>query len=171
MLATLLRNKRLVSGFLGALVLIHVLWDYFGGGITVHHLLAREDMPGISNAWGIFTVTLLAYYTLHRIEIRYQRKDAHVWLGFAGGLVLGLTMAVLWEAGWQEPLPYLLWSPVLLAFFLPVHRAECLLGFVLGMAYTFGGVLPVLFGGVLCLITFLIHRLLRGGFLRLLERM
>jgi hypothetical protein len=46
------------------------------------------------------------------------------------------------------------------AFFFPIYRAECLLGFVLGMTYTFGGVLPIIIGTVLVLITGAIYLLL-----------
>lgn len=47
-----------------------------------------------------------------------------------------------------------------LALLLPVHRSECLLGFVLGMSVAFGAVLPTLFGSIMALATFVVHRLI-----------
>lgn len=170
MLRTLLRYKTAVSLLLGTLVLIHVLIEYFNGGITRHHLLARDDMPAISNAWGILSVSLLAYYTLHRIEIRFERNDASVYRGFALGLLLGLALALLWEIGWSDFMPFLLFAPLALALLWPVYRAECFLGFVLGMAYTFGGILPMLVGGLLCILAFVVYKGIRGGLLALLRR-
>ncbi|WP_088342356.1 hypothetical protein [Robiginitalea sediminis] len=170
MLAFALRYRAATALFFGSLILIHVLYEYFGGGITTHHLLARADMPGISNAWGILSVTLLSYLVLNRVASRPNRKDGQVILGFLGGAALGLVMALLWEFGVEAPLPYLLLVPLLLALFIPVYRGECLLGYVLAMAFTFGGVLPVLFGGILCLAAFLVYKVIRGGVLWLINR-
>jgi hypothetical protein len=81
-----------------------------------------------------------------------------------GGLAFGLLMGVLWELGQQEILQYLILTPWLLSFFLRIYLPETTLGFVLGMAYTFGGVLPVVFALVIQTVGFFIYLLCnRGG--------
>ena len=58
---------------------------------------------------------------------------------------------------------------VVASFFIPVFRAEYLLGFVLGMTYTFGPMLPMLFGAVFWAVFALNYKkMLREGILTLI---
>jgi hypothetical protein len=50
---------------------------------------------------------------------------------------------------------------LLLALLLPAHRPESLLGFVLGMSWTFGAVLPALVGGVIAGLTWAVRAVAR----------
>ena len=43
-------------------------------------------------------------------------------------------------------------SIFIIALFFPIYRAECLLGFVMGMTFTFGAVLPTGIGSIFALI-------------------
>ncbi|MGB5190858.1 hypothetical protein [Robiginitalea sp.] len=165
MLVTLLKYKFSASLFFGSLVLIHVLWEYFHGGVTSHHLLASEEMPAISNWWGLLSVPVLTWITLTRIEVRRKNSSlqagefsAQVFRGFFGGLLYGLFLAMLWEFGKADYMPYVLLLPLVLALVFPVYRAECLLGFVLGMTHTFGGVLPFLIAPLLLLGGLIIYK-------------
>ena len=49
---------------------------------------------------------------------------------------------------------------VLLALVFRVYRAECVLGFVLGMTFTFGAILPALVASVTAVISAVAHRVL-----------
>jgi hypothetical protein len=49
------------------------------------------------------------------------------------------------------------------AFCIPVYRPQCLLGFVLGITYTFGAVLPTVIGIFLGLVGLVLHAYLRRG--------
>ena len=174
MLKTLLKHKFFASLAFGSFVLIHLLWEYFNGGVATHHLLARADLPGISNWWGLLTIPILAWITLTRIQERRKKSSLNspdfsgqVIRGFLGGLIYGLFLAMLWEFGMEAYMPYALLLPLGLALVFPVYRAECLLGFVVGMTYTFGGVLPFLIGPVLLLVGFLIFKGVRFLFPRL----
>lgn len=134
-------------------------WEYFNGGVMTHHLLAREDMPGASNWWGLLTIPLLSWWTIQKVKVRRLKKnstgtalkhtDAQVVKRFLCALLFGLMAALGWEFGLSAVLPYFIWLPVLLSFFIPVHFTENLLGFTLGMLFTFGGILPILFGSFL----------------------
>ncbi len=165
MLKALLRNKVATAAGFGLVILALILREYFSGGVITHHLLAQEDMPGFSNWWGLFTVTSLALIVLWLVDRRLQQhpetKEGSVLRAFFGALLFGVAMGVLWEFGMVEILSKAIWLPLVLALFLPVYRPEYLLGFVVGMAYTFGGILPILFGVVLLTGSFIIHKLAR----------
>ncbi|NND80052.1 MAG: hypothetical protein HKN53_09140 [Maribacter sp.] len=145
--------------------------EHFTGGVVTHHLLARDDMPGVSNYWGLVSVPLLAFvvaYVIHRnrykkttSEEKLKQHEDVVFKRFIAALAFGITISLLWELRLESVLPYLILLPLLLAFFRPVHYPECLLGFVLGMVYTFGGILPILIGTVLLIIAYLINRIIR----------
>jgi len=178
MLRTLLKHKFPASLVLGSFVLVHLLWEYYNGGVTTHHLLARADLPGISNWWGLLTIPVLAWITLTRIEVRSKKSPLNirdfsrqVIRGFLGGLIYGLFLSILWEFGMEAYMSYALLLPLGLSLVFPVYRAECLLGFVLGMTHTFGGVLPLFIGPVLLLGGLIIYKGVRFLFPRLAEQL
>ena len=49
-------------------------WDHFHGGVPSHHILAREDLPEISNWWGGVLLPLLTWFLLYRVEKRLVRN-------------------------------------------------------------------------------------------------
>jgi hypothetical protein len=69
-----LRNKILISSIVVILMAIHLTWDYFNGGVTVHYILANEDLPGISNWWGLLTVPSLTWISL---SLMFNKTDAN----------------------------------------------------------------------------------------------
>jgi hypothetical protein len=157
---------------LGTFILVSVflLLEYLKGGVVTHYLLAREDLPGISNWFGLLTIPLLSWIVASLINQRRlkeaksdqqpERNDDKVLKRFLAALVFGILISVLWEFNLENILQYLILFPLLIAFFKPVHLPEFLLGFVLGMIYTFGGVLPILIGLVLLTISYLINKLI-----------
>ncbi|SFR31257.1 hypothetical protein SAMN04490243_0084 [Robiginitalea myxolifaciens] len=172
-------HKFLSRPFLAALIAfglvsLQLFYEYTHGGVVSHHLLAREDMPAISNWLGLISIPLLAYLVVRSLRSRVTRNgdDARTGIaaGFVGGLAYGLLMSGLWEFDLDAYMPPLLLLPLLLAFFLPVYRWECFLGMVLGMAWTFGGILPIAIGLLLVLCCWIIYKGIRGGILRLINR-
>jgi hypothetical protein len=167
----LIDHKVLVTLVVAALVVLQLLWEQQQGGIATHHLMARGDMPGVSNLWGLLTLPALTWITLTLVQRRLQRNGAdaeavaRAGYGLLGAFVFGALLAVLWEFRQEHILQYLILLPLPLALFIPVSRPEQLLGFVLAMSHTFGGVLPILFGLVLMTLGFLIHYGVRGGIL------
>ena len=159
-LKSILQNRTLATiGAFGFTALI-LLWEYLNGGVVTHHLMASKDLPGFSNWWGLVTVPLLSFMAM-TLVIRQQENETKVLKRFIAAVVFGLLLAVLWEFNVQGPLPYLMLLPLLLAFFMPIHKPEVLMGYVLGMLFTFGGILPILFGTILLAIAFLIHAITR----------
>ena len=84
-------------------------WNYYHGGVPSHHILAKKDLPSISNWWGGLLLPLLTWWLLYRIQKRVvDNKNAYsdmqqpqVIYGFVGVKLLGLsiTPALLSLAG------------------------------------------------------------------------
>jgi len=170
-LKSVINNK--IQGTISVFVLtsIFILWEYFNGGVVSHNLLAREDLPAISNWWGLLTVPLLFWISIsliHRrlgngvkLESKSEEYETEVLKRFLAALVFGILISLLWEFNFGSFIQYLILSPLIIAFFKPVHLPEYLMGFVLGMLITFGGVLPILIGMILLVVCFLINGLIR----------
>lgn len=168
---SLINNKFQATLAVFILTSMFILWEFMNGGVISHNLLAREDLPEISNWWGLLTVPLLFWITISLIyrrqanEIKTDSKSEmfndQVLKRFLGGLIFGFLVSLLWEFNFASYLQYFILLPVLMAFFKPVHFPECLMGFVLGMLFTFGGVLPILIGSILLVIGFLINKSIR----------
>jgi len=174
-LKSILNNKIRTST--GALILVglFLLWEYFHGGVNTHYLLARKDLPGISNWWGLLTIPVLSWIVHSLIQRRQSNKkqsqpnhdneESTILKRFLASLAFGILLSLLWEFRLEGLLQYLIFLPVVIALFRPVHFPECLLGFVLGMLYTFGGILPILVGTVLVVLSWIANKLIREGIL------
>jgi len=145
-----------------------LVWSHYHGGVPRHHLLARKDLPSFSNWWGGIILPLLTWFLLYRIRIRVLHENVElskfpvtVLYGFTAALLFGIMLSVFFTFGYSDIPGYMLMGLFLLALFIPVYRAECLLGFVIGMTFTFGAVLPTLIGSVLTLITALLYLYIR----------
>ncbi len=146
-------------------------WDYYHGGVPSHHFLASKDMPAISNWWGGLLIPLLTGFLLYRIKQRiYGRSNGcpgspnvlmRVVYGFVGALLFGALISILFTIGKNEIAGNLMLGLFAISFLFPLHRPECLLGFVIGMVFTFGGVLPIIIGTLLGLIFLVLYDYLR----------
>lgn len=138
---------------------LHLGWEALHGGIATHHLLQRADLPGLSNAWGLLVLPALAAWAAGRLP-RRPATPRSAWpfaLGLALSLLLGAALSLAFTAQWQALTEALFFGALLLALLLPAHRAESLFGFVLGMSWTFGALLPTLIGGVIASASWLVR--------------
>jgi hypothetical protein len=122
-------------------------WQHLHGGVPAHHVLADPGMPLISNWWSLPTLPLLAWFLLGRIERRRAAapKAAHGdFAAFTGALVFGAVLSLVFTAGQTSATETMVQALFVLALFYPIHRAACVLGFVIGMTWTFGAVLPLI---------------------------
>ncbi len=122
-------------------------WQHVNGGVPAHHLLADPGLPALSNWWGLLSLPLLAWFLLGRIERRRQADPAataRMTLAFGGALLYGAALAALFTAGHASVTDNMALAIFVLALFLPVYRAEYVLGFVLGMTWSFGAILPTI---------------------------
>ncbi|MCH6233379.1 hypothetical protein [Cognataquiflexum rubidum] len=148
-------------------ILSLLLWNHFNGGVPSHHILAREDLPEISNWWGAILLPLLTWFLTYQVEKRLTKQNKgksrmkaipkSVTVGFFMALLFGITLSSFFSLGNTEVPGYMLMAVLGISLFLPIYRAECLLGFVIGMTYTFGAVLPTGIGSILALIGAVIY--------------
>jgi hypothetical protein len=89
-----------------------------------------------------------------------------VWI-FIVGLVLGIVLAASFTYAFRPFLDNVLYILIVLSFFIPLFYAEFILGFILGMTYTFGAILPTVFILVIAGIGWVIYRYIRPLILRL----
>ncbi|MEX2362215.1 MAG: hypothetical protein WD597_01275, partial [Balneolaceae bacterium] len=126
-----------------------------------HHLLHRSDLPAISNWWAIAILPILAWFSTTRVKKRVTlHSDAvsvggkipnGVLIGFFGMLLISLLQSIAFEFGYENITMYLALCVLLIGLFLPIYRAECILGYVLGATFTFGAVIPII--GILVIAT------------------
>jgi len=137
-------------------------WRHFHEGVPAHHLLHNPDLPRISDWFGGLLLPVLTWGLLSLAKRRVMATGSpgvkSVAVGLVAGAAVGVVMAVTFFSGHESLTSYLFFGLLPLALFVPVHRPECLLGFVLGMTAGFGAVLPTLFGSLMALATFVIHR-------------
>jgi len=168
MVEKIIRNKTPFIVFVFVLMAAHIAWDYFNGGVPTHYVLHSKDMPGFSNWWGLLTIPMTSFLLLSLIQKQYKKnpnpkKLLNSTYGFLGGLFFGILLGILWTCDLQEIMPYLIWLPIVMSLFIPVHYPQHLLGFILGMTYIFGGVLSIGIGLFLLLLSFLVWTIFRRG--------
>jgi hypothetical protein len=150
------------------LELAHLGWTYFHGGVPSHHLLNRADLPAISNWWGAVLIPALTWFLVGRIQLRVLRPDANnpakshrlapVVAGFLCALAYGAALALAFTMQ-SAAVSYIFLGLFAISLFVPTYRAEYVLGFVLGMSFTFGAVLPTAVASVVALFSGLVHYL------------
>jgi hypothetical protein len=148
-----------------------LVWQHFHGGVPSHHFFDRADMPAISGWWGGLLLPAMTWFLIGRVQRRVAVRDSasmrYALVGFVSALLFGALLSVFFTMGIDQVSNLMFESLFLIALFVPIYRAEYLLGLVLGMAYTFGGVLPSIAGSVVALITMVIYRVVRAGLLRI----
>lgn len=169
-----LKSRLYITGVVSLAIGSLLLWNHFHGGVPSHSILAREDMPSISNWWGALVLPLLTWFLLYRIEQRLRKASApsgwspypsDVVFGFAGALLFGIVLSTSFALKYADVPFFMLISIFGIALFLPIYRSEYLLGFVIGMTYVFGAVLPTGIGSILVLLSAVIYLVVRPGIL------
>lgn len=139
----------------GVAMALMLAWEYTHGGVVSHHLLARRDMPSVSNWWGLLVIPALTWFLLGRMESR------RALVGFGFAFLFGATLAAFYATGRQEWCGYMVLALPAVALFFPIYRAECILGFVIGMTFMFGPILPVLAACIFAAMGFLVYQSVR----------
>ncbi|GAB6194812.1 hypothetical protein [Lysobacter xanthus] len=139
------------TGAVAVLEAAHLGWEQAHGGIVSHHLLQDPAMPALWNGWGLLVVPALAWIASRRVFPATDRPDPAALRRLLAALFAGLALSIAFANGREDIAGVLFPAIVLSGVALRAYRIEYLLGFVLGMAYTFGGLLPVLIGGVIAL--------------------
>jgi hypothetical protein len=147
---------------------IHLGWEYSHGGVVAHHFLARADMPSVSNWWGLLLIPALTWFLAGRIERRLDSQQGGavtvppaVWAGFFGALAYGAVLALAFTFKF-EGIGTIFLGIFALSLLFPTYRAEYVLGFVLGMAFTFGAILPTFIATIVAALSGLAHWLMKA---------
>ncbi|HEX3584205.1 MAG TPA: hypothetical protein VH087_20745 [Thermoanaerobaculia bacterium] len=133
-------------------------WQALHAGVPAHHILNRRDMAAISNWWGALLIPALTWFLLGRIKPRATTRPKLVLLSFAAGALVGTAQAVTFFTGHEAITSNIVLSLFAVALFLPIYRAECVLGFVLAMTAPFGAVLPTVFATVMAAAGVILYR-------------
>lgn len=160
------RARLLLTGAVALAEALHLAWEYLHGGVASHHLLQRADMPAISNGWGLVLLPALAWFLIGRMQARgtspsHGTPSRPIAWRFLAALLYGAGLATAFALGYEAVTSALFFSLLALAVLLPIFRAEYLLGFVLGMTFVFGAVLPTLIASIFALVSALLHPLAR----------
>ena len=87
---------------------------------------------------------------------------------FIRALVFGILLSVFFTM-WSPAPGYMMLGAILLSFFFPLYRPEYLLGFILGMSYTFGANLPIIVSLILLIVFLFTYKVIRAGILFLIS--
>ena len=136
--------------------------EHFNGGVRSHHLLDRRDLPSISNWFGLVVLPLLGWVVDVRLRNRITSvtrsgSPIGIGIGLVCALLYGAALATSFVVGASGMTSGLFFGLFLLAAVLPIYRAEYIFGFVVGMVFTFGAVLPVLVALVVAAVSALLH--------------
>jgi len=147
--------KILITTMVTIVIFGLLFWQHLHGGVPSHHILQRADLPEISNWWGGLLLPVLTWLALGRIENRLNKQamstqttgnqNIKILGRFFLGITLGLLIAVSFTNDYKlflDNVPFVL---LLLSFLVPIYYSEFMLGFILGMSYTFGAFLPTVF--------------------------
>lgn len=147
-----------------AAVLSH---EYLNGGVRSHHLLDRPDLPAISNWFGLLILPILGWllgirFRHHLISPVGSGLPIGICAGLVCSLIYGGALAMSFELGPSAWTSGLFFGLFVLAAVLPIFRAECIFGFVVGMTFTFGAVLPTLVAVVFAAVSVAVHFVFRA---------
>lgn len=172
-------NKRLIfTGIVTVFFWTQLIWDYFHEGVPTHHILHQKDLPGISNWWGGVVLPLLTWILLYYISKRENKNDksthkdnlTSILYRFLGAFFFGVLISIFFTLGIDDLPFYMMLGIMLVSFFTPLYLSEYLLGFVLGMTYTFGAILPIGVGALLSIIFIVAYKLVRFGVLYVISK-
>ncbi|WP_350288126.1 hypothetical protein [uncultured Croceitalea sp.] len=161
------QNRRLlITTIVTLLIWGHIAWDYFHGGIPTHYLFHDASMPGIPNWLGGIVLPFFTYFLLYRMHKRIDSPNSkenvqQVVLSFLASALIAISISICFMNE-IDVIDYIMGALFILAFFKPLYKAEYLLGWVLGSSFTFGAIIPIGFGSLICLLFFLFYKVGSG---------
>jgi hypothetical protein len=173
----LFKSRLYFTGIVTTAIWILLGWNHYHGGVPSHHILAKEELPEISNWWGGLLLPILSWLLSYRIQRRIIRHHVgnletlkypiQVIYGFAGSLLFGALLSVFFTLGYSGIPGNMMLGLILFSLFFPIYLSECLLGFVISMTFTFGAVLPTGIGSILALVGSMLYLFVRPAILYL----
>jgi hypothetical protein len=154
-------RRWIVAPFVGfAVSAAHLAWEAMHGGIRSHHLLNQADLPAISNSWGILVLPMLGWmaaYFVRRRATSGAHASSRALAALCGALAVGVALSAAFRMGWGNVTAGLFFAVLLSGVVPRIYRAEYAFGFVLGMTFVFGSVLPTMAAMVAAGVSALAH--------------
>jgi hypothetical protein len=177
-----LRKLRLIITLVVSILIFSLLiWNYFHGGVASHHILDKKNLPAISNWWSGIWLPILTWILLTRIKNKIEKQTdsggqykslmTNILVRFAIGLIFGIILSVSFIYNFKPFLDNVLYLLLIISFLIPIFFSEFMLGFVLGMTYVFGAILPTAFILIMAVGGFVIYRLIRPLIIKIAARM
>lgn len=132
-------------------------------------MAAGPDMPTVSNWWMLVVLPVLGWLASRSVLRRAPADPKALTKASAavvGALLVGIALSIAFVTthGQGQASTYIFLAAILSGLVLPTYRAEYVFGFVLGMAFTFGAVLPTLAALFAVAISATFHLLVRPAF-------
>ena len=166
-MAVIRETKRSRLYFTLAVALFEVLHlgiELLNGGVLVHFPLMRSDMPGLSNWWGLLVLPTLAWVLYGFMAkgdepVTVFELPKPVLYRFIGAFVYCGMLGASFELDLGETPMYFLLGLIVAGIAYPIYRAEMVLGFIMGMTYTFGAIIPTVVITIVAFSSLLLHNL------------
>lgn len=165
------KTKLLITGLVALFAFSIIFWEHLNSGVLSHHFLQQENLPEISNWWNGLMLPIITWILLERIDKRLNKKvlKPHqsnrqypkLFLYFITGLTFAILISISFVNGYTFFLDNVLYAFLIVSFVIPIFYSEFLLGFILGMTFTFGVILPTIFVLIIASLGFIIYRFLR----------
>lgn len=142
----------------------HLGWEYTHGGVKSHHLLNRADLPAISNWWGVLALPVLGWLASHvvaRREAAEVGSTLKALQAFFGAFLIGIALSTAFVTAHEALTSGIFLAALAAGLILRTYRAEYIFGFVLGMTFVFGSVLPTFVASVAAAISAIAHLVIR----------
>jgi len=144
----------------------HLGFEHFTGGVQSHNVLNNPDLPAISNWLGLITLPFLGVILALRVRAhtspsRWAGIPISVLTALLSAAIYGAVLAISFELGASSVTSVVFFGLFVCALLLPVFRAEYVMGFVMGMTFTFGAVLPLLVATVVAVLSFVSRAVIR----------
>jgi hypothetical protein len=158
-----------VVAFAIVFAMVLLAWEVTHGGVPSHHFLDRADMPTVSNWWMLAVLPVLGWLAARSVLRRAPADPKALSKGCAaviGAALVGIALSIAFVTthGQGQASTYIFFAAILSGLVLPIYRAEYVFGFVLGMAFTFGAVLPTLAALFAAAISAIFHLLIWPAF-------
>lgn len=150
-------HKVLIPALALSYVIVLLVLEHARGGVASHYLLNNPDLPAISNYWGLLTLPLLGLVFAVRLTRQSRAAVKSMMVALISAFGYGVLMAMSFAFGAEIITSVALLLAFALGIFLPIYRIEYVFGFVAGMTFTFGGVLPLVVALVLAVFSFLVR--------------
>ena len=123
---------------------------------------------------------VLTWFLLSRMEKRFDKHSSQtqqtnnflrkVFGLFLTGLIFGILLSIAFTKEYKPFLDNVLYILIALGFIIPIYNSEFILGFILGMTFTFGAIIPTVFILIMAVIGMVMYKFIRPLILRVMAR-